>query len=225
MLLSDVFDSLAYGELSALSLATNGQIDRADMPRLVNIINRGVLDLHKKFTLKRGVLTLKPDGSVRHDISSLDKTAFEVLSIHGESATPSIFEVEQVNHPKYLRSDIPLCYMLMSPTIIRFNHPLNESITYTVEYKAGPTPVVVSNFETVEPHKVEVDLPIAYLEALSLFVASRVIAPIANNLGNPQESMNYQAMYEQACQALTVQGLDVEEVAHDQDRFYRNGFI
>lgn len=226
MLLSDIFDTLAYGELSALALASGGEIAREDMPKLVNHINRGVLELHKRFSLKRDTFTFTTEvGVLRYQLDKLCPNIIEVLRVFGHSEhPPKDEEIVKVSHFKYMNPEIPLCYLMVSPTIIRFNKTANVLTDFTVEYKATPARIKVDDFDTFDPTKVEVDLPMTHLEALSLFIASRVIAPIANNLGSPQENMNYQAMYEQACQALTVQGLDVEEVAYDQDRFYRNGF-
>lgn len=225
MLLSDIFDTLTYGELSALALAEEGEMTTRDKRMLVNHINRGLHELHKRFTLKRGSLPLSvTQGAVRYVLQSPDDEILDVLGVlvehHGRNHT-----VVQVNHPKYLSPDVPLCYMMLSPTVLRFNHPLESAHDFTVDYKAGHSKIIVDDFETLDPSKVEIDLPMAYLEALSFYVASRVIAPIDNNMGNPQEGVNYRALYEQACKDLEVQGLDIEETVQEADRFRRNGFV
>lgn len=225
MLLSDVFDSLAYGPLAAVAMATDGEISTQDMPRLLNLINQGLLDLHKRFELQRKTQPLEVvEGDVRYVLRGEGDDLLELLEILVENFH-GISPVTRVNHPKYLRPDVPLCYMMVSPTTVRFNHPLNNLMDFSISYKARHPKIVVDDFETVDTTKVEIDLPMAYLEALSFYVASKVIVPIDNNLGNPQEGSNYRAMYEQACQALEFQGLDIDDAAHSDHRFNVNGFV
>lgn len=228
MLLSDIFDALTYGELSALAFADEGGMTNRDKRMLLNHINRGLDELHKRFELKRKSMEL-PAGQVRYVVRPEDNDLLEILCVmaHDPSVTaPQNYEIVQVNHPKYLNPDIPLCYMTPAPDVLRFNHALKDGgITYTVDYKARHPTVVVVDFDTVDLSQVEIDLPMAYLEALSFYIASRVIAPIDNGLGNPQEGVNYRALYEQACQALEVQGLDVDNVVESAQRFSRNGFV
>jgi len=54
MLLSEIFDQLAYGEFSQLQLggANSGTIDIDSYPRLITLINNGALALHTLFPLK-----------------------------------------------------------------------------------------------------------------------------------------------------------------------------
>ncbi|ENO7683826.1 hypothetical protein ACB506_003014 [Acinetobacter baumannii] len=241
MKLSDIFDQLAYGELSQLALVIDGQIVPEDVNRIISQVNMGLTELHKRFMLKRKTLTLQTlDYVIRYPLLSkyaeskgaelpyiLDKAdpflddIIEILSVHDENgrelalnthqAMKTDFSVPEVFTPAY--------------NILRFaDDPAIGK--YTVTYKAGhPKLAKITDVESFDPSKVDIELPMTHLEALLFYIASRVITPMngAAN-GSPQEGMNYAQRFEQACMLLLQQGLDVEE-SRESSRFVRNGFV
>lgn len=61
MKLSDIFDSLTYGELSQIALggATENGINEHNYTRILTHINLGLTELHKRFLLKQREVTLQ----------------------------------------------------------------------------------------------------------------------------------------------------------------------
>ena len=53
MLLSDILDKLAKGELSNLSLADGGSIKETEVSKIVGYVNEGLLRLHSTFVLRQ----------------------------------------------------------------------------------------------------------------------------------------------------------------------------
>lgn len=120
---------------------------------------------------------------------------------------------------------------------LRFSHALPEKGKFIVTYQANHPRVELASPDGVyspgepKPSKyslaslVEIDLPYHYLDALLYFIASRMITPIASTMnGQPQEAVQYAQKFEQACQALMMQGSDVQ-TAQENHRFNLRGFI
>lgn len=240
MKLSDVFDQLAYGELSALSLAVDGEVEPREVNKIITHVNLGLTELHKRFVLKRKTLTLQ---------TLADKSRYVLLAKYGESAGGSdpyildaddpfkddIIEVLRLKDAKGKEIPLGQTHIHVSPdtievvqpayNILRFVTDVEAGTKFTVEYQANHVTIPkVVDFESFDASKVDIDLPMTYLEALLFFIASRVITPISNNLGNPQEGTSYSALFEKECQDLAVQGLDVDQAAIN-DRFSYNGFV
>ncbi|HDU7846651.1 hypothetical protein [Acinetobacter baumannii] len=241
MKLSDVFDQLAYGELSSLSLAVDGEVEPREVNKIITHVNLGLTELHKRFVLKRKTLTLQ---------TLADKSRYVLLAKYGESAGGSdpyildaddpfkddIIEVLRLNDEKgnevllgktHLNGNRRNTIEVVQPAynILRFVSDVEAGTKFTVEYQANHATIPkVVDFESFDASKVDIDLPMTYLEALLFFIASRVITPISNNLGSPQEGTSYSALFEKECQDLAVQGLDVDQAAIN-DRFSYNGFV
>lgn len=241
--LSDIFDQLAYGELSATGILSDGAITGEEINKVIAHINLGLTELHKRFVLKRKTLTLQTrPGQTRYVLlSRYAQSTGAVNPIILDSAEPfqdDIIEVLRLTNSNGVElpfdgrnpstdlmdwREVPL---VVQPAynIIRFvEDPV--AATYEVSYQANhPRIAKVSDFLNFDASTVDVELPMTHLEALLCYIASRVITPIANNLGNPGEAMNYSARFEQLCKELEVQGLDVQSMA-GEDRFTRKGFV
>lgn len=237
MKLSDIFDQLAYGELSQLSLVNDQEIIPDDYNRVISQVNMGLTELHKRFMLKRKTLTLRALEDVlryplrkSNSVSGGSQQAFiidaddpfqediiEVLSVHGPKGEELPLNVQ--------REVEQLSVFTPGLDIVRFNvdPPLGD---YTVTYKAShPVIPKVVDPLTFDASHIDIELPMAYLEALLFYIASRVTTPIVGGMnGNPSEGMTYAQRFEQACQTLLYQGLDVE-VNRESTRFSQNGFV
>lgn len=238
MKLSDIFDQLAYGELSQLALVANDEIIPEEYNRIISQVNMGLAELHKRFMLKRKVVELQTlDDVSRYPLLSkhaqskgaelpfiLDAAdpflddIIEIIDVFDEKgkALPLNVLVEGENAPAVFTP---------AYNILRFSDttPVGK---YKVVYKAGHVPIAkVEDPETFDASKVDIELPMTHLEALLFYIASRVIMPINGAMnGAPQEGINYSQRFEQACQQLLYQGLDVEE-RRESHRFTRNGFV
>lgn len=237
MKLSDVFDQLATGELSQLALVSVDEINPTDYNRVINQVNMGLTELHKRFMLRRKTLKLQTlEDVLRYPLVSKQ-------SVSGGAQLPYILDAEDpfqddiveilaVLDPK--GKELPLNThtatedpYVITPAynIVRFNEepPVGE---YTVVYKAThPKLAKVEDVETFDASKVDIELPMTHMEALLFYVASRVITPINGAMnGAPSEGRDYAQRFENACQTLLYQGLDVE-VSRESTRFSRNGFV
>lgn len=238
MKLSDVFDQLAYGELSQLALIANDEIIPEEYNKIISQVNMGLAELHKRFMLKRKTLTLQTLEDVyRYPLlkryaqsqgaelpfildsdEPFDEDIIEILGVSNEKGWAIPLNVYDADE------HLPVVFT-PAYNILRFNDvtPIGK---YTVTYKAGHVPLAkVVDPETFDASKVDIELPMTHLEALLFYVASRVIQPINGAMnGAPQEGVSYAQRFEQACQQLLYQGLDVE-ATHESHRFKRNGFV
>ncbi|MFX9003598.1 hypothetical protein ABTN42_18910, partial [Acinetobacter baumannii] len=121
MKLSDIFDQLAYGELSQLALVADGEIIPKDVNRIIAQVNMGLAELHKRFMLKRKTLTLQAlDDVIRYPLLSkyaeskgaelpyiLDKDEpfsddiIEILSVHDENGRELALNTHQAMRNEY----------------------------------------------------------------------------------------------------------------------------
>ena len=242
MLLTEIFDALSYGELNQVHIGGFGErgVDPANHPHILTHINLGLTELHKRFNLREGRLTLNMVAGL--DTYVLDKMyalgnpeSFGVpqyiQDTYDEPFLNDVLKVERVfddkgnelalnagddpTNPRYVNIRTPTFNTLRVPA-----HLKSESLT--VVYRAKH-PEVIKEDTSFDPTETVVDLPYSHLEALLYYVASRVYNPIGN-LGEFHEGNNYAAKFEAACRLLENQGLQINngELNH---RLIRNGWV
>lgn len=239
MKLSDIFDQLATGELSQLALvdSTQENINPTDYNRVINQVNMGLSELHKRFMLKRKTLQLQTLADViRYPLTSKHSQS-------GGAVLPYILDIDEPFEDDIVEilvvkdaqnKELPLNEYKATATlgvltpaynIIRFSEDVAPS-RFEVIYQASHVKVPkVVDPDTFDASKVDIELPMTHLEALLFYIASRVISPINGAVnGAPQEGMQYAQRFEQSCQDLLLQGLDVA-VTKESTRFSRNGFV
>lgn len=248
MKLKEIFDQLSYGELSNLRLGgtNDGEITVASYPKVVAHINLGLGALYKRFPLKEGSvkLLLQPDQTL-YTISSEFSTSNRrsraaVKYIQDTLAVPfqdDILKIEEIftdsGEELSLNNSLdPDSIITPTNTSIRVppkmvngsldaGDPLHTS-GLEIFYRANHPQIVVAQ-GMFDPARVEIELPITHLEALLLFIASRVNNPIGMtnefHAGN-----NYAAKYEAACQRLEFDNFKVDQGSQD-NRLRRKGFV
>lgn len=213
MKLSEIFSQLTYGELSQLSLggADVGEIDSNNYPKILSHVNMGLLALYARFPLKEGrVIVPLQVGKTTY---LLDPN--EVLKVE-RVYTATGWEMGLNDE-----SDPFACF---TPSL----HTLRVSAAVTAGSGEIPDYLKTSSLEVVyrakhpaltvdagfDPELVEVTLPYSHLEALLLYVASRVNNPIG--MSNEFHAGNsYAAKFESACQQLELQNLRVDQGAQN----------
>jgi len=245
MKVQEVFDQLRYGELSQLSIGTSaaGDIAEADYPKLLAHVSLGLTSLYKRFHLKenRVVLSLQPD-QVRYSITSpyavtarSRQTVRYLLDTASAPFRDDLLKIEQVFTEGGLElplNDKAQPYGCTTPatTVLEValavvNQDMNlpdEWKTDQLElvYRASHPKIDVENFDL---EYTQIELPEAYLEALLLFVASRIHNPIGaateGQVGN-----NYFARYEAACQQLEQQNLQIDQ-GSQYDKLSARGWV
>ena len=236
MLLSEVFDQLTYGELAQVNIggAESMGITKESYPAMIAHVNLGLTSLYKRFLLKEGVMYItrmphlktyvlnsryqEGNRTVREpnqyiqasnpafmdDILKVERVYDELGVEHGLNDNG---DERSITTPTYNSIVIPDCSEVKELKLVyRANHP-----------------IIMNEDRDIDPSEYEIELPYSHLEALLLFIASRVYNPIS--AGNQfHEGNNFAGKYEQACQLLEMQNLRVDK-ASDNTRFIQNGWV
>lgn len=232
MRLTDLIDSLNFGELSQLRFGqeTEEGITAGNIHRLVPHINMGLSALHSRFRLRVGQ---------RRVALEYGRESYPLTSAEGQGR---VLQVERVLWPEGLDSapgfrvtpDLPLddeghplSIYRATPTTLRVPLVMQDMGVTQLEVTVREDhPALVWEEGFFYPEEIEIDLPPNYLEPLTYFVASRLINPIGVGMPNTEfhEGNNYAAKYEQACQRLEYGGYKVQGEAEDT-RFQRHGWV
>lgn len=248
MKLKEIFDQLTYGELSQLNIGggADGAITEANYPKILAHINLGMTALYKRFTLKEGRIRVQLVPGItmyllNSKFAATNRRSREAVKyIQDTEANPFEDDVQKVErvltdagYEFHLNNEAEP-YSVFTPSLHSIRMPLavvNQSIDLPADLKTQGVEIVYraghKNIEVgvgfFDPARVEVDLPDTHLEALLLFVASRIHNPIGMqnefNAGN-----NYAAKYEQACQVLEALNLQVD-VGSQSTALVRNGWV
>ena len=223
MKLSEVFQQLAYGELSQIALGTitDEELAEESYAPLLAHVNLGLSALYKRFNLKEGRITfpLSQAGNVyKLGVTDLNKIE-RVETLEGTELS-----LNDGNDP--LSCYTPQMNTLRVPQKIVSKSPDLPEKYITGEllviYRANH-PKVVATGGFLIPKSVELELPYSHLEALLYFVASRVHNPIGMvnefNAGN-----NWAAKYEMECQRLESLDLEIDDTTTNA-RLNKNGWV
>lgn len=245
MLLKEIFDQLANGELSQLSIggATAGEISATNYTKVLSHVTLGLTALYKRFPLKEGQLIMQPvagqtlyEMATKYAVSSAVVVPYKhILDSIGYPFLGDILKIERVitedgyEMPLNDKSDP---YTLITPTLssVRISEDIVnvavdlpeylKSTTLQVNYRANHPKIEA---EDVDPEYVEVELPDAYLEALLYYIASRVNNPIGMT-GEFNAGNNYSAKFERACQQLEQENLKIDQSSQNS-RAASNGWV
>lgn len=248
MYLQEIFDSLAYGELSQLSIggADAGVIDESNYQRVLNTVNLGLTDLFKRFNLKEGrvVLSLLADRT-EYPISSkfvIGNTKSREPLRYLEANPISPFQDDLLKIERVLtEGGLPLelnnvgdKYSAFTPNMSTLRiHPdiaaraINlpdwlKTSKLELVYRANH-PKIVMGLGFFDPARVLVQLPDSHLNALLLFVAAKLHTPVGIE-GQFNSGNNYAAKYEAACQDLVNEDLSVNKGGGTNEKFSARGW-
>ena len=225
MTLQDIYDQLSFGELRLLFLGEGGEdtdtTEKVDFKRLLPTVVLGLTDLHTRFRLKEGrtSVTLVPNQA------SYFLTENDLLKVEQVSGTwcEDVYDI-----PLNVRSDkasilTPSFKSLLVPTNSEDAPWLLETPALSVVYRQDHPPIdpILAN---VAPTVLTIDLPHSHLQALLLFIASRIYNPVGMNPGAMHEGNNFKQLYEVECQRLTDLGLEIDD-DEVNDRLERNGWV
>lgn len=220
MKLKEIFDQLTYGELSQLGLGggTIGEVDEDDHGKVATLINLGLVELHKRFLIREGEVSVPVVADQRTYVLTED----------------DLYKIEQV----YLDDDSELGLndpsddytarttgyrTLVVPERVVTAGGEYWSDTLRVVYRTGPTLLTASDWST--PETCEVDLPYMFLEALLYYVASRATNATGFSSGNGfHEGNNYFGKFEASCALLEAQAFQLEKGATNT-KLEQAGFV
>lgn len=207
MRLSDVFNTLATGELSNLFLAEGAVEVKPDKKEpVLRSINLALTDLYNRFFLKRKEAEITTSQGVQAYVIN----------------DPLLIEIHKVVfNGRELCINKPSGYHLLSvDTLVLKDKPEDNQIIEVV-YKAKHKTLIQEDID----NDVEIELPDIYLNALCLFIGSRVYTSIVNQLdGDLNESNRYAQRYMQEIAMLNDQGVDVDSF-EEMWLFDERGFI
>lgn len=214
MILSEIYDALATGELKNLRLSEDNQITTQGRKVLLSSINAGLTDLYTRFLLKKNDIEMSYNKSrEQYRIGRTD--LIEILSV-------KLNDVElKVNHADG--------YHLLDPATIHIDkgiersylHSADELNVLNVDYKANHKKLTEEDIMLDS----DVELPDSYLNALLYFVASRLFASIPNQLdGDVNEGLRYSKRYFDEINMLINQGVDVDGI-NEFALFNVRGFV
>lgn len=239
MKLRAIFDQLSAGELSQISLGGDmlGEIAESNYPKITSHVNLALTELHKRFMIKEGTVLLALQTGLttyvldrKYAVSNTAST--EPVKYISDASSPyldDVFKIERV----YDEDDLELALNVFEDTLSVLTPgyrvvvvPTSEefvSTTLRVVYRANHRVLDVADW--ADPDVSEIDLPYTYLEALLLYVASRVMNPIGFAGGNGfHEGNNYMAKFEKACALLEFQNYRVDQQGQNT-RLEKNGWV
>jgi hypothetical protein len=238
MYLQELFNNLAYGEFSGLAIgnASTGTVPADKYPKLVSLINIGLLDLHTRFTLIEKEFDLyQRDGIYTYYLRSAhvgDPAAGNPeLYVDGTSADPIAGDIikiikafdEDGNKVRINDARYPDDIFMPQADVVKMTlgDPLK---VYSLVYQASyPTIVIAPGFD---PATYELLYPRFLNNALMAFVAARLNQ---GRMTQANEGQNHVAntffyRYEQECKKIESLSL-VPMVDEEAEQFYNNGWV
>lgn len=233
MLLSEILDHLALGELDQRKITEDGCICPKYLPRVISTINLGLTELYKRFPLKQKELYIQ----LYPEIST-----YTISSKYAETNTESTAD------PKYIldSADEPFedDFIKIEKIVdeggnqVPLNDPVEQLSVYTPAYNQIQVPmpefenqlgivyrakhVKLSTLIT-EPETVEVDLPDFLLEPLLIYVAYKLNINMDKLNGSNQGITDYQR-FDSMCNSIDFYNLLPSE-GIESEKFSARGYV
>jgi len=236
--LQELFDSLAYGEFTnvALSKTPNGTVNPEQYPKLVSLINEGLLDLYTRFTIHKKELDLhqragytqyyiRPehvgnplsgDPDIYIDDTKEDSVNADIIRFL--EAYDSMGSTIQINDGAY-----PNDIFLPAPDIIKIaeRDPLE---VISIVYQAAYPKIKIDN--TFDPTTYKLYFPAYITRPLKAYIAGQLFTgktgKAVENAGHPANTFMYR--YEQLCAELKDRAT-VPQMQSENTRFNDNGWV
>lgn len=213
MKLQEVFDQLSAGELSQFYLGgENGSgIVQEDYPKVIPLVNLGLIELYKRFSLMKEEVTIQlKDGKTRylldskHSVRNTDPSVLEKYIVDSEFRPfkDNIIEVERVYDElgvEHYNNHLNVVWGVSTPeyNVIECLFPSNSN-TLTVIYSGFPESIQTT---ITDASSVDINLPHAFMEALVLYIGTRLYSGIRVD-GDNGSTLAYQNRFENACNQL-----------------------
>lgn len=250
MFLNEVHEQLCSAELSKMFDGDGDQLKPESLPKINTIIQGGINDLNKKFSIRENEVLVRP---------KLGKTNYELIPANAvSSGDPFAFILDDVSNPflgdimqihritdsngcsMWLNQDVAMMHPvdnifgnrgsmftheginLASYNTLRLpkDHDMGDLL---VQYKAKMKPLDT----TLAPDHCYIDLPDHFLNALVLYVASRKYNPMGSETigrGMFHEGNNYWSKYQEECNELKANLGSIASTG-ETTNFQRNGWV
>ena len=218
--LAEVFEQLTFGELAQTSMGgLEGQAVRPeDWRRLVAHVNLGLTELHKRFFLRTGEVLIQIFDHIsfyhlhpRYAISNNNSTELYRYILDSAYApfqddVLKIEEIYNVRGEKVCLNDLNAPCSLFTPNYNTIQVPLPYAEDVMgVQYRANHPKIQWSC--DFDPKKIEVVLADGLLEALLLFVGSRVLKSMGGEA--MAEGITMMEAFEKSCAQAAEMGLEI----------------
>lgn len=234
--LQDIFDNLAHGEFANLALGNSslGTITEDKYPKIVSAINLGLMELYKRFLLKKKKFLLQQRAGVslyylRSDYIGDYLDLVEDGSFEDDTIVTDLIRVLWVkdtagieiplNDPRFPTTGV----FTQSYDALRMT-PASPLKTLTVTYQAKYPKIIID--EDFDPKEIELYFPHFILEALLAYVASRVFKGKTSKSAEGQTNISTTFHYQfiAACKDISELGL-AEEMEERSTKFSAKGFV
>lgn len=234
MELGEIFDYLSSRELSQTGLVVEGAFPEENYPQLINFINMGVLELHKRFPLIETEVILQLyetityyqfhyDYAETNDVSAkspkyiLDTVdrpynadrKIKIVSVYAEDGR------EYWMNPAHVDGHLSELLTAYTPKQLTLQIP-NPSDEMTVSVICRAAPLKIPS--TTTDLTTEVELPDILLEALLAFVGESYFLPLN---AQKKESVIYPNKFEEACARVDTANLINSDQIYGMNNFQR----
>ena len=245
MKLTELIDTLTMGYLSNhvmgnISETTGLPIHLA---KFIPMVNAGLMDLHKKFVIRKEEVRIMCSASINRyeltpDFVYLDgypmtSEIVRIMEVYDKTGALCTMDnisnvsAKYAEHTKELINGYGINIMLPAFNVI--GTPKGYEGILKILYQAGATKIpTVKEGLNVAASVVTVDLPNNYLDALCMYVCSRIFTTILPDQGLAAANTiasTYLRMYDEECQRIMLLGLSNEGVAGEYDNFEKGGWV
>lgn len=220
MRLSTIFSQLETSELNQLSCIdkVTKKIQPEKYQAIVDVMNQGLVDLNTRFKFQVGKVTVPIDPAVgMYDLAQFDKQVrgrfmqlHNVTDEFGNTLPVNDFTDRGVTFRSAMIMEVPAYLRQVCPVRV-----------VTVEYRSLPKRIG-DCFGDIDPEMTDVDLPVMYVWALCLYVASRLHTPVGLQDGTYQTNA-FLGLYNAECNRLEEAGMDLS-FQQDMGQFRRGGW-
>ena len=206
--------------------------------RYIALTNAGIIELYKRFLIRKEEVVIQcVKGVERYPIRESSKYIDGYVMVGEINAILEIYDDEgklcTINNldntnAKPKGDGYGINVTLQAHNILGV--PKDYAGTLRIIYKAGGAPMHTKGDAGayLDPYEVFIDLPNMYMEALCLYVASRMFSVLSSNSPRGQTTnpiQMFSQMYEAECQALKAQGADRDLQRDPADSFTMKGFV
>lgn len=220
MRLSTLFSQLETSELNQLSCIdpVTGKIKPEKYKDIVSVMNQGMIDLHTRFKLKIGTVTVPIDAdTAEYDLAKIDpyvRARFlqlhDVRDEHDRVLPTGGYGGHHINFITSMK--------MVVPENLRRVYPIRQVV---VQYRAMPAAIGNCDCD-VDPEFDEVDLPQPYVWALCLYIASRLHTPVGLQDGTYRVNA-FLGLYNAECTRLKDENVELD-YQQDMGHLRRGGW-
>lgn len=220
MKLTTIFSQLETSELKQLSCIdqATGKIKADQYQGIIDVMNQGLVDLHTRFKLKVGTVTVPVDPLVAtYDLSKFDvNVKGRFLQLHDVRDECDRVLPTGGYGGHHINFTSPL--LMVVPESLRTVYPVRF---ITVQYRSLPTKIG-DCYGDIDPEMIDVDLPVPYMWALCLYVASRLHTPVGLQDGTYRVNA-FLGLFQAECNRLVETNMDLD-YQQDMGHLQRGGW-